>query len=188
MIARSHGILTCAVRPVYQEKRETTLAKETKLSTVLSRQGKLIRKFAEYLKNPRLKQGHGTLRELDDKGSKKKCCLGHLCDFYKQETGKGKWVKSGSGEAIWWVFDAEPGGTSEKLPPYPVCHLFGIDQNPHLLGNDPSTSGGDIRHHSAAGWNDSIGATLGEIAVMFDTLGKAKLSDAKLERANEKLQ
>lgn len=176
------------MRPVYQEKRETTLAKE-KLSTVLSRQGKLIRKFAEYLKNPRLKQGHGTLRELDDKGSKKKCCLGHLCDFYKQETGKGKWVKNGSGEAIWWVFDAGHGSaTSEKLPPYHVYEFFGIEQNPHLLGNDPSTSGGDIRHHSAAGWNDSIGATLGEIAVMFDTLGKAKLSDAKLERANEKLQ
>lgn len=162
------------------------MAKE-KLSTVLSRQGKLIRKFAEYLKNPRLKQGHGTLRELDDKGSKKKCCLGHLCDFYKQETGKGKWVKNGSGEAIWWVFDVGHGSaTSEKLPPYPVYEFFGIEQNPHLLGNDPS-SGGDIRH-SAAGWNDSVGATLGEIAVMFDTLGEEKLSDAKLERANEKLQ
>lgn len=162
------------------------MAKEIKQSTLLSRQGKLIRKFAEYLKNPKLKQGHATLRELDDKGSKKKCCLGHLCDFYRLETGEGKWLKrkiSGATE-VGWVFDAG-GYTDTKLPPYPVYHFFGIDQNPYLSKYDSETQAHQ-KTESAAEWNDTQHATLSEIAEMFDALGKQKLEEAKADREAEK--
>lgn len=39
------------------------------------------------LKNPENKQGHHTLR--NDTGD---CCLGRLCEVFRVQTGRGKWV------------------------------------------------------------------------------------------------
>lgn len=42
------------------------------------------------------KQATGALRVLDSNGITGFCCLGVLCDLFKHETGKGRWIVGGS--------------------------------------------------------------------------------------------
>lgn len=46
------------------------------------------------LRSKNFKQTQGALRE-EGKGY---CCLGVLCELYRRDTGKGRWVKNENGE------------------------------------------------------------------------------------------
>lgn len=63
------------------------------------------------------------------------CCLGVLCDIYRKETGRGKWVKEKGKGKVYFKF---VNGTEEKAKTLPdkVMKWAGlIETSPHLNGS-----------------------------------------------------
>lgn len=118
---------------------------------------------AEFLRNPKLKQAKGTLRGEDGC----KCCLGHFCEFYRKETGRGRWVRLDGGK---WAFKTDGSYTaSSGILPVRVVEWFGLKEcNPMLTRSGfPATSASHL--------NDTIGLSLPEIADLFEVKAKKGL-------------
>lgn len=121
------------------------------------KQRRLLKKFAKFLKNPKLKQTKSALR--GDNGAK--CCLGHLCEFYRKETGKGRWRND---NGMWYFFASKDDYDYQTLP-NTVREFFGLNgPNPTLLIGD--------EEEAAAVWNDQVGLSLAEISKGFAALVK----------------
>jgi hypothetical protein len=111
-----------------------------------------IRKLAKFLRNPKLKQAKHHLRDWN---SVAKCCLGHACELYRKETGRGTWRNG---------YFILPSGKEDLVLPPEVRDWFGLKRaNPIIRVND--------RLMLAADHNDE-GATLAQIADGFDLLAK----------------
>ena len=65
---------------------------------------------AKWLKMLETAEKHTT--EFQKPGTTARCCLGHLCELYRQETGKGHWV----GNAFFASSEPEDCGDATSLP------------------------------------------------------------------------
>lgn len=87
------------------------------------------------LRNPENKQGHHTLR--NDTGD---CCLGRLCEVYRVQTGKGKWVEGlvnprGHSVGKSMYFQTDTGDLEDIQIPFDVAQWAGLDGR--SSGRDP---------------------------------------------------
>lgn len=80
------------------------------------------------LRSGKYKQTRGWLKEVDDDGKDRYCCLGVLCDLFRINAKSGEWVNVGVG---WQSFAA--GNQSASVLPVDVVEWAGLDdQNPRL--------------------------------------------------------
>lgn len=85
------------------------------------------------LKSEKYKRGSGLLKAKRSDGKISHCCLGVLCEIYKEETGKGqwddtKWSLVGVADYYYKFSVKEPGSSSTVLPPE-------VEQWAHINGS-----------------------------------------------------
>lgn len=112
--------------------------------------GKVKKKWIRALRSGRFKQAHDSLRTEDGF-----CCLGVLCDLYRQETKRGEWrddIENG------FVFhpSARAKSADTTLPPS-VMRWAGLREDDPRVGDSDS---------HLSGVNDS-GRTFAQIAAMI---------------------
>jgi len=113
------------------------------------------KKWVDALRSGEYKQGRGNLRPTEDTH----CCLGVLCDLYKQTRHRGKWV---SNDFDYPVFDFFIGGKHEsnELPPE-VIRWAGLTlSNPVIRINKKDSSLADL--------NDSKNSNFKKIAKIIE--------------------
>lgn len=87
-------------------------------------------KWAAALESGRYEQAKGTLRRDDSY-----CCLGVLCEVFREETGEGEWVKAPD-ESGTFVFSARDTRGAYALP-IAVREWAGLpDSNPRIKPGD----------------------------------------------------
>lgn len=86
------------------------------------------KKWVEKLRSDEYIQGRWQLREVDNIGQKCFCCLGVLCDIYKNETGKGDWSQTG------FVLE---GQVHIHYLPWEVAEWAGLDSVKPQVGGTP---------------------------------------------------
>lgn len=76
-------------------------------------------KWIDKLLSGEIVQGHGRLRTVDNK----MCCLGVLCELYREETGNGEWILDGDHYTF-----SPPGGFlgESNYPPESVWKWAGL--------------------------------------------------------------
>lgn len=109
-------------------------------------------KWAEKLESGRYHQARGALRV-----GLAYCCLGVLCEVYREETGDGRWVRKEHGG---FQFVTEGARDSRTLP-VTVCDWAGLEECNPRLGDDPEGY--------AAHLNDN-GSSFQEIAALVRQL------------------
>ena len=110
------------------------------------------KRWVEALRSGLYRQGHHTLRKFED-GVPKDCCLGVLCDLYRQEHPKESgWEDNSFVVANDPDFEEETDGTgyyTEYLPPVVQVWAGLEDENPEL------TDEHGVAEPSAV-WNDGV--------------------------------
>ncbi len=120
-----------------------------------------VLRAAEYLRKPTLQQWQGS---LSNESGDAKCCLGHLCDFFQQETGMGNWIPySGPSQETGMEYLLNNTASYYELPSQ-VADWFGLMTDPEI----PLTH----QTASASKQNDVCGCTLLEIADGFQALAE----------------
>lgn len=76
-------------------------------------------------------------------GDLRMCCLGVLCDVFRKETKRGKWLRSKPDD---WLFKANGHADASALPPSVIKWAGLSDNNPDIRLS--------ARESSAAGLND----------------------------------
>ena len=123
--------------------------------------------FAQYLRNPDLKQARKRLRSNDDPDAK--CCLGHACDFSAKHGLDGSWQKKFEGSLDeTWVYLCK-GEEDDQNAPAPVSNWFGWNGN-----NPESPIPVEYYEHpsvlSVAELNDNVKLELPQIADHFEAI------------------
>lgn len=115
----------------------------------------VMEKWTAELESGKYRKTTGFLR----KGEKSRCCLGVLCDIYKEETGKGEWVKDKNFE-----FKVGPDGTSnDSYLPYEVQTWAGmVSDNGEMFDHPVLVDGWDYQNLSEI--NDETKASFKKIA------------------------
>ena len=93
------------------------------------------KKWIAALRSGEYKQGRESLRPTENTY----CCLGVLCDLYKQTRHKGKWLLN---DFDYPVFDFLIGGKHEsnELPPEVIKWAGLDDSNPGIMVNNHRSS------------------------------------------------
>lgn len=110
-------------------------------------------KWLKVLRSGEYEQGRGQLRS-----DNKFCCLGVLCEIYRQETGKGRWV-------VYGQFTDENGNSSFSALPKKVVEWA------ELPGENPDVRKPAI-YRSSGGYclaqQNDAGATFEQIAQIIE--------------------
>lgn len=110
-------------------------------------------KWAAKLESGEYEQAKGSLRDGDAY-----CCLGVLCEVFREVTGEGKWVKIGGG----YVFEVGWSANDVHLPS-PVHEWAGFETS------NPAIREGGGRGNSASHLNDN-GYDFRQIAALIREL------------------
>jgi hypothetical protein len=88
----------------------------------------LKREWLKALRSGEYKQGHATLRHIDDTY----CCLGVLCDVSIKLAGLGEWKKVHTAYETVWQFvsqvDTSDCDGSETMPNHSLAMVFELDE------------------------------------------------------------
>lgn len=120
--------------------------------------------FLTNLRSGEYPQTFGLLRRLYPVGEEVEeahrpagyCCLGVLCETYRQLTGRGEWGLSGT-------FEMPDGGYYDTAPPEEVAKFFGLRASVPVLSHDDNGC-----MVTAIDLNDSQQQPFGAIADFFE--------------------
>lgn len=120
------------------------------------------------LRSGKYSQGFKRLRTETPAGPKY-CCLGVLCELYRQTTGAGSWDINGA-----FVYEDEqrPSAvlTEKSELPTPVSYWADLaDEDDY--GDKVAVTDPQLGEHTAAAWNDGNGGVIGHrLAANFEQI------------------
>lgn len=118
--------------------------------------------FLNNLRSENYRQGQEALRQRgEDRSTTLHCCLGVLCDTYRQLTGRGSWQMGLSCDD----FILE-GNHYDSYPPPEVAEFFNLTKVDPVLREE--VDGDDTILHRASELNDNYGLSFAEIADLFE--------------------
>lgn len=120
-------------------------------------------KWVKALRSGVYKQGSGVLRSTNERY----CCLGVLCEIYKEETGDGEWIAGQPGDTGMYTFLGSRGYLPAAVQNWSLIQGGGQASLPNSM--EIRVEGAGVACRSLSGLNDSGYYSFEDIAKVIET-------------------